>query len=179
MDLINNKFLLLDTNVVVDSLKYGKEFQSFYSDLRKRKVQSVLDYTVKFEFQRGATDLSLIKKYEEFLKLLYGSDRMELKMDQITFDTAINIAIIYGRNTCSRIEFGDCLIAAQMHRYEHSIFLATQNHQDFPGFLFNRIGIYTIDIQSKDPKKDQIKTVGIYKLNLDAYKDQVRKITSS
>lgn len=179
MDLINDKYLLLDTNIVIDSLKYPEAFQPMYLDLDKRKVQAVLDHTVKFEFTRGATNLSLIKMYEEFLSRRYGSSKLELVINDFIYSTAITIAIIHGRNACSRIGFADCLIAAQMHKFEKNLFLATQDHQDFPGFLFKRVGVYTIDIQDKDPKKDAIKTVGIYQFNIDSYKEQVKRITSS
>jgi predicted nucleic acid-binding protein len=111
---------------------------------------------------RGIRKMEQVEAYEKFLTKLYGKDRLELRVDDSIFQTATNIAIIYGRSKFSDIEYGDCLIAAQMYKYAHSnLYLATQNHDDFPRLIFDRVGVYTIDGR----KSDQIFNIGIYTFN--------------
>ena len=166
MDAIKNKFLLLDTNVIINSSKNGEEYGGFYNKLRELEVKPVFDLSIRFEFLRATRDKKDRERNEKFLDLLFGNGIQELPHDpKEMFDKAKDMAILYGRHSKPSIEFGDCLIAAQMCKYWDNLFLATENKDDFPRFLFERIHVHTIDV----PKKDEIHNIGIYQFKKGEY----------
>lgn len=170
---IKNKFLLLDTNILIDSSKYPEDFQGFYDSLKKLNVSSVLDQTVKMEFMRGVQNKEQQESFNSFLEALFGKGHLVLQLDNSIIEMASKLAIIYGRNKKSA-EIGDYFIAAQMCKYSSSsetLFLATRNNDDFPRLVFDRIHIYTIDVK----KTDQIINIGIYKFNKENFDNQYNK----
>lgn len=169
MEELRDKFVLLDSNILINSSKNPEEFEAFYRSLVEYNTKAVLDESVKFEFLRGMRESGDKEKYDNFLTLLFGnvSEKLELKVDPKTFEVAKNIAVIYGRHSKPKIEFGDCMIASQMHKYTHSgLYLATENHDDFPRLLFDLIHTQVIDVAARG----ELHTIGIYKFRLEEYK---------
>lgn len=150
MEQIRNKHLILDTNLLVNIVKNTDIFLSFTEKIEQLNVKSVIDQTIKFEFLRGCSTKSDIQKKEKWLDYLLGSNRMELPVDKNIFERARLISNIYCRKNpkyAKQISFGDCLIAAQMMKYNRSrdsLYIATIDNNDFPTFIFNRISIETI-----------------------------------
>ena len=163
-EVLRNKHVLLDTNILIDSSKFPDEFGSFFDLLNEKSVISVIDQTIKFEFLRGAQNNAEYKKLEDFLDLLFGQNRLELEPNRATFDVARKIASLSYRTGNKSIKLGDSLIAAQVEKYSRNgsgnLFLATQNHKDFPPFLFNCVYVHLITL-----KDGSIKPVGIYEFN--------------
>jgi|GEM_PF-735231 len=169
--MLENKYLLLDTNMLISIAKNGDSFVDFFNDLEKYNVKSIIDYAVKFEFLRGAKTESDSKHKEEYLDILLGENRAELVSTNEIFENAREISNIYARKDqklTKQISFADCLIAAQMKKYNENgsgdrLFLATIDNNDFPLFVFDRIKIYTVDFGT------EIINVGIYRFNKEKY----------
>lgn len=166
LDSIRNKNILLDTNVLIDSAKFPNEFAEFYKKLHDREVGAVLEHVIRLEFIKGARTKKDKDNYEKFIDLVFTNDRIELKPDAKVFSIAENISLIVGRIDNAVIELGDSLIAAQIANMKSErLYLATQNHHDFPPCLFDRIHLEIINLPN-----GKIKTVGIYKFNKESYK---------
>ncbi len=177
MEQLKDKFILLDTNVLIHSSKNTEEYSSFYSALHSHNVKAVLEECVRFEFLRSVSDKKERKEYELLLSLLTGSasDPWVLPVSSETFATAKDIANLYTRDNKPKIEFGDCMIAAQMHKYAGSgLYLATENHNDFPRILFELVCTHVVDVS----KRGELHTIGIYKFRIDNYKKLMEKFIS-
>lgn len=165
---LRNKFLLIDTNVLIDYSKYVNFFQPFIDDLKNHEISLVIDETVKFEFLRKASSPSNRKDLEIFLEELLESD-VELSIDNNIIKDATFIANMYEWKKELKIDPIDCFLAAFMKKYNSSsiiprLYLATQNHKHYPKFLFKRIGIESIDVS-----QDAIHNIGIYEFDLDNF----------
>ena len=173
LEKIRNKYILIDTNIIIESVKHTNDFAGFYDELKRNNIRSGIDYAIKLEFLRSSNVFYHLKKKEEFLSLFFGSDRdrMELNILKETFIDARRISNLYyflniGRNV-SVIDF---LIMAQLKRYKNSgLFLATIDNKDFSTKIFDRMGIYIIDVA------DRIYNIGIYQFSNKKYNGFVKR----
>lgn len=161
-------FVLLDTNILIDSAKFPESFTPFYRTLEEREVQTVLESTIQFEFLRG---FQVRKNAEEFLEAFLGKDRFTLVPDKDLFEMALRIAHVYYLADNKHIKIADALIAAQISKYARSasdaneLLLATQNHKDFPPVLFQRLAVHLVTLPD-----GSIKTLGVYRFDLEVFK---------
>lgn len=165
MDVIKDKHLLLDTNLLIYSARNKEILLPFFDKVNSLHVTSVIDQTIKFEFLRGCKTKEDLQIKQEYLDLLLGSNRMELPVDKNIFEKARLISNIYCRKNAQyakQISFGDCLIAAQMIKYNlnrSGLFIATTDNNDFPTFIFNRVDVVTLY------DDNTIFNIGIYGIN--------------
>jgi predicted nucleic acid-binding protein len=165
MEEIRGKHLLLDTNLLIYNVKNEEIFTLFFERIFDLNVKSVIDQTIKFEFLRGCTTQEDLQAKQEYLDLLLGSNRMELPVDKSVFEKARLISNIYSRKNikyAKQISFGDCLIAAQMIKYNskrNELFIATTDNSNFPTFIFNRVDVITLH------DDNNIFNIGIYSIN--------------
>ncbi|MHB8914037.1 MAG: PIN domain-containing protein [Minisyncoccota bacterium] len=162
-------FVLLDTNILVDSSKHPKEFGVLYAELKKLDITLVTESTIRFEFLRGLyRDLEAGK---QLLTELCGPDHAVLFPDAGIFDRALTISRIYMNADNKSASVPDTLIAAQMCKYARDtqsaaeMFLATQNHRDFPPVLFECTDDILITLAD-----GSIKVVGFYRFRKDRFK---------
>lgn len=165
-----NKFLLLDTNVLVNTTKYPHQMADIFTRLLDNKITLVLDELVKFEFLRKAESAEELDRLKIFLKELFNIsniDKTDFNLVGESIVAATEIANIYSRRLKnSRIELTDCFLAGQMQKYNKAgdkLFFATSNHKDFPPLLFERIGIETIDTV------EDIINIGFYRFRNDSF----------
>ena len=169
IEFLENKYLLLDTNILIDSVKYTDDFTEFFQVISSKKVVSVLDSIVKFEFFRGARNRKEYSGYRAFLDELLKKPEMMPLPNEEDYLNAQRIAAISLRSNNKDIKFPDCLIGAMLIRYSHPmprLFLATQNHRDFTPTLFTLEKSVVIRLDSGN-----IKTVGIYSFNLKRFNE--------
>lgn len=165
MEVIKDKHLLLDTNLLIYSAKNKEVLLPFFDEVHNLNVTSVIDQTIKFKFLRGCKTKEDLQTKQEYLDLLLGSNRMELPVDKNIFEKARLISNIYCRKNsqyAKQISFGDCLIAAQMIKYNlnrSELFIATTDNNDFPIFIFNRVDVITLH------DDNNIFNIGIYGIN--------------
>lgn len=180
MERLTRKHLLLDTNLIINIAKYGDVFLPFLDQLVESSVKSVIDYAIKFEFLRSSNTKEDLQKKSQYLDALLGADRLELMTDKEIFEKATEIGNIYSRRNSTynkQISFGDCLIAAQMMKYNdhhETLFLATSDNKDFPLCIFDRIDIFTVDTK----EKGEIINIGIYSFSKSKYQVLKREFLS-
>ncbi len=164
---LKDRHLLLDTNLLIKSKDYTGDgyFDEFFGMLENLNVKSVIEEATRFEFLRGSKSKAHLHAKEEYLNLLLGKAKerqMILPLSDDILKNARMLANIYSNKNGSlsrQISATDCLIAAQLMKYEQSLLLATLDNDDFPLFIFDRIGIHTIDAGK------EILNIGIYKFN--------------
>ena len=160
-------FVLLDTNILIDTAKYPEEFSVLHNELKHLHIHSVIESTIRFEFLRG---LRNPKEGEDLISALCGNDNLVLHPDKDTFERALSISQIYYRNDNKQVKISDVIIAAQIAKYarttsnETELLLATQNHKDFPPVLFKRIDDLLVTLPD-----GSIKIIGFYRFRLDNF----------
>ncbi len=162
-----HSFVLLDTNVLVDTSKYPLEFSVLYTELERLLIGAMIESTVRFEFLRGMRNT---KDGEKLLEELCGKGYTVLVPDSNIFTLALAVARIYMKSDNKSTSVPDTLIAAQMCKYARTkqeksqLFLATQNHRDFPPTLFERVDDTLITLTD-----GSIKIVGFYRFRKDRF----------
>lgn len=177
---IKNKSLLLDTCIIIESardLVREKSFnEHFYSQVKSNNITPLIDDTIELEFLRGAnTKEALIRKRTYLEKFLGESAEFILPVNKEIITSARRISNLY--RFCNvkedKISLADCLIAAQIKKYNHSVFLATLNHSDFPIDLFDRVCLVPISAGRN------VFSIGIYGFSLSKYDELVTKFVTS
>lgn len=162
-------FVLLDANVLIDSSKAPSEFAALYAEFARLEIVPILESTIRFEFLRGVPDA---EAGEQLLVEFCGEDMVTLVPDKDIFRRALSIARIYMRADNKKTNVPDTLIAAQMGRYARDtkdvaeMFLATQNHKDFPPVLFQRVDDLLVTLAD-----GSIKTIGFYRFRKDRFEE--------
>ena len=169
LESIKGTFLLLDTNILIDASKDPDAFDELFTLLKQHDIQGVHDSIAKLEFLRGARNNKELESYEVFLDGLLGTDRFVMPTNKdlhhMLFDDALRIARVSSRVDNKKMSVPDCLLAAQVSVYERSsgkLLLATNNHKDFPPFLFEPIYVHLVFL-----KNGTIRPVGFYRCKVD------------
>ncbi len=175
---IARKYLLLDTNILVDSAKYKDNFKPFYAELKKLNVAPVIDSSIKLEFLRSANNIKNLQEKIWCLNVLLGSqkDRLELPITDETLIDARKLSNLYHHLKIKKkksISVVDCLLAAHLKKYINNLYLATSNNSDFTTKIFDRIHIFNIGIN------DEIRNIGIYKYSEKKYLEVLEKFKRS
>ncbi len=172
---IEGKYVLLDTNVLIDISKHPKDFIEFFEYLRAHKVNSVIDQTTKLEFFRGARSSRELETFKEFLKKILGNKGLDIENvpehNRKLYSNATSISLISNHLDAKRLSLGDVLIAASLVQFPGQIILATQNHTDFSLPIFKRIGEFIVRIKS-----GHLRLVGFYVFDAEVYKDLLAAI---
>lgn len=160
-------FVLLDTNILIDTSKYPAEFSALHIELQRLNISTIVESTIQFEFLRGLKNPT---DGEALLKELCGNGRVVLSPDKDIFERAAHISRIYYKNDNKVTKIADVLIAAQICKYarnqsqENELLLATQNHRDFPPVLFKRVEDVLITLAD-----GSIKVIGFYRFRKEQY----------
>jgi len=175
------KYLLLDSNVLINYSKFQTLYEDFFSELRNNKVTLLIDSHVKFEILRFSKDRKERDSLEEwFIKFGINFEEMEVANPKELSDYALNVANIYEKkyNASGNISLTDCFLAGIMAFYNRNsgqMYLATENHRDFPcSVLFNRLYVKTIDLHKND--SSSIHNIGIYEFDKKRFDDSKKEL---
>lgn len=143
-DLLEGKYLLLDTNVLIELQKNqgrSEELYSFFQDIKEAPCALLTIDQVVGEF------LKFAKSEEDYVALLqYANDLspplLPTKQD-LYISNQIYLAIENeDKNLAKKISATDLLLGAVLARFSDHLFLATANHKDFPTFFYDRVFIF-------------------------------------
>jgi hypothetical protein len=177
VEILRNKHLLLDTNILINSAKYPLEFETFFEELSAFHIVPIIDEAIKLEFLRSANTQKKLLIKINYLTLLLGNDQKRLDLP-ITIDTLVNARRFsnlshYLNLKKQSISLGDSILSAQLKKYSGSLYLATMNHKDFPLRLFNRVLVKNIETS------DELFTIGIYGFSESKYNEVVDSFTKT
>lgn len=139
----------------------------FFDAVKNSNCTPVMEPVVEFEFYRGARNNKEKRLHQEFIAAVFGDEVFRLARPQEeTFEIAQKIASIAYISSNKTLDLANCIISAQIAKHSTNktarLYLATQNHTDFPPAIFDRI--HTKLIELPDGK---IKTIGIYCIDND------------
>lgn len=140
---LEKKFVLLDTNILIGASTNYSAYQPLFELLEETECAPAHFSFIEFEFVRGAYESENMKKRRMFFQQIQ-SFPMGVPADEI-ITSAIAIANVYAGKNHNTASFIDCCVAAFLKRHSASLFLLTEDHKDFPLFLFDRIHVMPID----------------------------------
>lgn len=142
--IIKNKYIILDTNILIKALENFSAFESLFIFLKNVDCAIVDFPLIRFEFTRNIFLPGHRESRERFLDILSPSP---LPFKEKLIEDSLEIARIYAHQGVQKgqISLVDCCIAAYLKQYKENLFLITLNHKDFPVILFDRLFIFPID----------------------------------
>ncbi|MBU2025844.1 hypothetical protein KJ912_03855 [Patescibacteria group bacterium] len=173
---IKNKYILIDTNILIYSSRSPNEFKPFFNKIRKYKISPAIDYSIKLEFLRSSNTLKAFNYKKDYLDLFFGDKKnhMIIPTEKKIFENAMQLSILYNfLNVPKRTKISpiDCLIAGQLMKYKEKLALATINNSDFPLEIFNRLEIFNIELSH------DILNIGIYQFSGIKYQKAYNKVS--
>ncbi|HBH46407.1 MAG: hypothetical protein A2445_05325 [Candidatus Jacksonbacteria bacterium RIFOXYC2_FULL_44_29] len=163
-ELLKNKSILLDTNILIAYSKYTNHLDPFFSYLTKHDSIPYITDAISFEFLRYSCTGGEFKKLEGWL-LAQDMPMIHSKPEDV--ETATKLSVMYANKRMAdkkQVSFVDMLNAAQLIRYKDEIVLMTTDIHDYPLGIFDRIGVQAIDVV------DQVLTVAFIRYNEQKYK---------
>lgn len=152
---IGHKWVIFDTNIIIEGFQNAVEFVEFHKALSSAGCTPAYSPMIEFEFLRGAHEATNKSKRKEFLEEL--AEKYPVRSDSGLTESAIEIANAYEARKGPRPELVDCHIAALLRMHPTNLFLATLNHQDYPTYLFDPIYVFPIETRKR------LLPVGIYR----------------
>lgn len=139
---LNNKHLLLDTNVFRDFASKSSVFTSFFNDLKNADVTLATIDLVKYEILKGSADKN---KYQAKSKLIADIIDTTISTTPKTFEIVYDLIREYGIDGAS-LDITDLFLGAVLKQYKRNIFLLTRDTTDFIQNVFELKDIVNVPI---------------------------------
>lgn len=151
----SNRWLLLDTNALIDAYRLPSEFVDLANSFGEMGCTLITTHEIVLEFLGGTQDSSNMQKKKEFIEKLFGRTvgKVYLPIDQNAPD--IETLLEFSRQASS-FSIADYELYLTLKKYGVKIALVTRNHKDFSTTLTKRISFITL-LGNKE-----IHTYGIY-----------------
>ncbi|MEI7579055.1 MAG: hypothetical protein WCJ58_03365 [bacterium] len=169
-DLLKEKFILLDTNILISSSKHLKEFTDLFSFFSTNDCAVGTMDLLRFEYLRDAVTQE--NKTERELYLNRFSD-FEINFASKYIKDCTQIGQIYSRynkTSHQKISFIDCAISSILKNFHARLYLLTINHDDFPLILHDRIKVFTLDCGN------EILNPALYSFNLNKLGNEIENV---
>ncbi len=147
--LIKDKQLVLDTNVLISCFTNEEYFKTFLNVFENNPF--LIDSIVKLEFMRNDYLSDDMKKKNIFLNF----DRFYVITEhqdifKKTIENSYDISRIYSHKGNPRIPLGDILIISRLKQFADRQLFLTLDKSDFSTILFDRIGVVSIERNSRN-----------------------------
>lgn len=156
ISVIKNKYLLLDTNVFIDTLLNPHSFFDFLNDLKKQQVTLSTIDMVKMEFLKGAPDE---QKYIEKTSLMNSIIDNTIAATPDINENIFTLLKKY-RLDGKASSLTDLYLGAYLMKYGKNLFLLTRNTTDFPQNIFEVKSIVNVTYSKG------IHTYGLYQYSI-------------
>lgn len=157
VDVLRSKFLLLDTNFLIDASIFSTEAVGLIGDLRKMECELVTTRSVLIEFLGGTKNPDELDAKIRFVELLFGKSLAGIVALPIDKDLPPKTDILNFSRQCKRFAATDFELFLTLKKYSHdNLVLISRNHTDFTSRAFHRQGFITL-LGDKE-----IRTYGIY-----------------
>lgn len=174
--MVKQKHVLLDTNIIINSSIAPEEYGNFFAYLKEYNYTPLTNEFIRIEYLSESESYSSYKEKLEYFAAIMGGhmkEVLELPVDRQTIQSAEYIGLLYTNKRKKGIGHIDKIIAAQLKKYGSNLWLATENHKDFPQLLFNRDGVHCVEIG------DEVKTIGLYQFSPTKYEKAVTDFRKS
>jgi len=169
-----NSFLVLDTSVLAFCMESEENFK--FIDHITPNATLMIDPVAKLEFLRGAYQESVLKQRKTLLEYKRFNKMMDhYQIHHQTYDQAELISRIYTHHGISDVPLGDLLIMGRLSIYTARMMFATFDKNDFSKYIFDRVGIVTIETETKN-NKDIFRVLQFLELNRSKLDDCISRL---
>lgn len=162
------KYLLVDTNFLIDAVRYNKEFKVLREELDKYGFTLVSIDATLIEFSKGSKSIQdhtkKVATYEEIIQTI-------LPIDVTIQENVANISRVLLKKG-GQLSYVDCLLLGTTMKYSGSAYLLTKDRSDIPVTIFNAIASIILETP------DNNCTFYIYEYNEAAYQEHLTKLIS-
>ncbi len=164
---VKNQYIVVDTNVLSACSSSVEYYETFFKIFRNNPVW--IDPIVKLEFLRGAYQEKTYKEKANFFKIERFSPMVDHQdIYKNVYEGAFNIARIYSHHGKINVPLADILITARLEVGKSFLFL-TEDVEDFPTLLFNRLCVITFERKRKKDNSEYLEHLQLLRLNQEKY----------
>lgn len=156
MEFIKNKWILLDTNVLLKAARDPSKFTQLFSFIEKYNCKLAYNQMIRAEFLQSIWKPELITKAELFLENLKIIDIPFNNFKELT-DLAMEATRKLRKNKKNLPGLIDSYLISLIKFYNGNLLLLTSNHKDF-AYSLNRFHIETIEFN-----EEEITNYGFYR----------------
>jgi predicted nucleic acid-binding protein len=141
---LENRHVLLDTNVLINYSKAKGGLTPFFELLGEHKCPVAINDAVYFEFIRVAKTKTELGQLQQIVKQF-----LVLPTSKANIESATEISMLCSakeNNHATRTSFVDNLLGAQLKKYGDKIILATSDFEDFPLHMYERMHVKAYDL---------------------------------
>lgn len=149
---VENRKILLDTNVFIDVSLNPTQLTKFLNELKENDCTFFTSELVVAEFVKGAITKDKIRQKEELVGSIIES---YIQLTQKTLENCIQLIKVYGEDSKS-LSITDLLLGSLLLDSPEELLLITKNTTDFPTNIFKLETCFNI-IHRK-----AIQTYGVY-----------------
>lgn len=162
---LDGKNILLDTCCLIHATKQPELIGKLLRDIKSSGASLFTIPIINLEFLRDVGTIEDFKKRQIFLNEITEGMvfPVETKLNDIPEFPMVM------KNVHAKTSLADYLLVASLVIH-HDVLLMTENHQDMPLGILDRISIMSFD------NNNGIKTFGLYQINSDKYIRSVEKI---
>lgn len=156
---LKSKFLLLDTNFLIDASIFSAEAVDLIAELQSMDCELVTTRSVLVEFFGGIKNLVEYETKVRFVQLLFGKSLDKIVGLPIDKELPERNDLVKFSRQCHKFAPTDFELYLTLKKYNHgNLVLISRNHTDFTTKLFKREGFITL-LGDKE-----IRTYGLYTL---------------
>lgn len=158
--------IAIDTCCLIDSIKHEDLVGKFLFDLKTRGVGFYTTQGVVFEYLRGSSDETALKRRLAVLSVI--TDNFIVPIDKKF--TEMTAFLLVMNKVLGRCGLGEYQLIATLIDHPKS-YLLTENHKDIPIDFIDRSSVVCFNMPN-----GEIKTYGFYKINEDKYEKIAKSI---
>lgn len=126
------KHLLVDTNFLIDAIKYPHIFSELIEKLKITPCHLISIEPVLYEFTQGSKSLEEYKKRLTFYKDIIDTT---LPVEKTVVENVTNLSKMLLRRSM-HLSYVDCLLLASVIKYNHRVYLLSKDRSDINVSLF-------------------------------------------
>lgn len=130
---IKGHFILLDTNIFIDTLIQPVQFRTFFQEIKKYDVTLVTLEEVKMEFFKGLVDLKQLQQRQLILDSIVEA---YLPVSKDMYSLIEKLLTLYGKDG-ALVSITDLLLGGVLMKYSANTILITKNIRDFPTSIYS------------------------------------------
>lgn len=139
LQILKDKFLLLDTCVFIDAFSHPSEFGKFFNKLKDNETSLLTIDDVITEFLKGSSTDTKFDEKKEFI-----NDIIETSLPTNNLQENVERLIKIYKIESKDLSITDLHLGATLMKFKNRIYLLTRDHSDFPTRIFKRENILNI-----------------------------------
>lgn len=167
--ILKNKFLLIDTSFLIDSIKYLSAFDNFLELVQQSNCSLFTIDAVLYEFTQGRP----AKEYKD--RIDYIDHFLEAIIPlppQASTEVSDLSKAMFHKN--AHISYTDMLLLVTLMKYSHNTYLLTKDRTDIPISLFPIVMSFAVEVSGKDLGTQNC-FYSVYSFDREVHKDKLQQ----